>query len=117
MKVIYTEHIKKDSFAETDEAQNKALYSLKAVLAKLNKEYSGVLKQKQISVELVKEKDLHLPLDFFSPHPNEAGKLLLRVNNSWLMNDICSDLFKLFENYELNFGECYNKLRLMLDFA
>ena len=33
------------------------------------------------------------------------------------MGDISKELFKLFENYEKNFGECINKLRLMLDFA
>lgn len=30
---------------------------------------------------------------------------------------MCKDLFKLISNYENKFGECYNKLRLLLDLA
>jgi len=33
------------------------------------------------------------------------------------MSDICKDLFTILENYETNFGQCYNKLRLMIDFS
>lgn len=33
------------------------------------------------------------------------------------MTDQCTDLFKILEAYENNFGPCYNKLRLILDFA
>jgi hypothetical protein len=43
--------------------------------------------------------------------------MLFRLNNSWILSDIQKDLFKLFENYQDNFGQCTNKLRLMLDLA
>jgi hypothetical protein len=41
--------------------------------------------------------------------------MLFRLNNSWILNDIQKDLFKLFEKYDENFGQCINKLRLLLD--
>ena len=61
------------------------------------------------------EKDEHL--NYFSTKDKEPAKLLSILNNTWLMSDICKDLFKILENYDTNFGECYNKLRLMLDFT
>lgn len=41
--------------------------------------------------------------------------MLYRLNNCWLMSDVCKDLFKLLENYQERFGSCHNKLRLVLD--
>ena len=58
MKVIYFDHLSKDTFADFDEGQNKALYSIKMLLSKLNKEYPGVLKQKPISVEQIRDKGI-----------------------------------------------------------
>jgi hypothetical protein len=31
------------------------------------------------------------------------------------LSDVCKDLFSLLENYEDGFGDCHNKLRLLLD--
>lgn len=31
------------------------------------------------------------------------------------MSDVCKDIFKLLGNYEPRFGDCQNKLRLVLD--
>ena len=43
--------------------------------------------------------------------------MLMKLNNTWLMADLCKDVFRILESYETNFGECYNKLRLVLDFS
>ncbi len=79
------------------------------------------MKQKLLSVELIKQKGLHeqagTSLDYYSHTSKEAAKLLYRVANSWLLSDICRDLFTLLEDFETVFGECHNKLRLILDFS
>lgn len=74
------------------------------------------MKQKLISLELITDKKLGEPLDYFSATNLEPAKLLYRLNNCWLMSDVCRDLFKLLDNYEVRFGDCSNKLRLTLDF-
>lgn len=56
-------------------------------------------------------------LNYFSTKNKEPARILNILNNCWLMSDMCKDLFKILENYDTNFGECYNKLRLMLDFT
>ena len=88
-------------------------------MQKLNKDHSSTLKQKLLSVELIRDRQIHdlTSLDFFSQTNKEPMKLLYRVTNSWLLNDLCKDLFSLLEDYDLVFGDCHNKLRLMLDFT
>lgn len=54
------------SFSEFDEEQNKVLYTLKTLMLKLNKEFGGVLKQRLISIELISNKNITEPLDYFS---------------------------------------------------
>ena len=34
-----------------------------------------------------------------------------------MLSDICKDVFSILENYDNLFGECHNKLRLILDFS
>jgi hypothetical protein len=101
------------TFAELDEEQNRTLYTLKTLMQKLTKEFGAVLKQRLISVELISDRKVVEPLDFFGQP--EAAKLLYRLNNCWLMSDVARDAFRLLDNYEQRFGECHNKLRLLLD--
>lgn len=54
------------SFANFDEDQNKALYTLKTLMQKLTKEFGGVLRQKLISIELISDKKIQEPIDYFS---------------------------------------------------
>ncbi|CDW85886.1 UNKNOWN [Stylonychia lemnae] len=96
---------------------NKALYSLKYLIQKLTKEHPSSVSHRIISVELIKDKQIEEPLNYFSSSNKEPAKLLSIINNCWLMSDLCKDLFKILENYDNNFGECFNKLRLILDFA
>lgn len=105
------------NFTEYNENQNKALYSLKHLIQKLSKEHHRILNSKIISVEYIKDKQIEEPLDYFSLKDKEPEKLLRILNNTWLTSDLSHSIFKLLENYEVNFGECYNKLRLMLDFG
>jgi len=84
-------------------------------MTKLTKEYPGVLKQRLISVEMITEKKLSEPIDFFSSTSSDPAKLLYRLNNCHLLSDVSRDLFLLMENYEVRFGDCHNKLRLLLD--
>ena len=81
----------------------------------MTKEYGKVLKQRLISVDLITDKKIIQSLDYFSKSNQEAQKLLYRINNSWLMSDVSRDLLLLINNYESRFGECHNKLRLILD--
>eukprot|EP00347_Sterkiella_histriomuscorum_P023264 403335317 len=120
MRHIFNENLRDQinhNFSEFSELQNKSLYSMKYLIQKISKEHPSSLNQRTISVELVKEKNIEEPLNFFSSKDKEPAKLLSVVNNCWLMSDICKDLFKILENYDTNFGECYNKLRLILDFT
>ena len=86
-------------------------------MTKLTKEYPGVLKQRLISVEMITEKKLSDPIDYFSPTSSDPSKLLYRLNNCHLLSDVSRDLFLLLVDtpYELRFGDCHNKLRLLLD--
>ena len=74
-----------------------------------------MLRQKLISVDLITDKKISEPLDFFSTSNQDPAKLLYRLNNCYLMSDVCKHLFSLLENYEARFGDCHNKLRLLLD--
>lgn len=85
-------------------------------MQKIQKDYGAVLKQKLISIELLSSKNLaDLQLDYFSTSTQEPAKLIYRLNNCWLLSDICKDIFRLLSNYEVRFGPCHNKLRLILD--
>ena len=85
-------------------------------MQKVLKDYGTVLKQKLISIELLASKNLaDLQLDYFSTTTQEAAKLVYRLNNCWLLSDMCKDIFRLLSNYEVRFGPCHNKLRLILD--
>ena len=118
-KQVGRESQSKVIFSEYDEKQNRALYALKTLMQRLNKEHSPILRQKLLSVELIRDRHIHeLPsLDYFSQTTKEPMKLLFKATNSWLLNDLCRDLFSLLEDFDVVFGECYNKLRLMLDFT
>ncbi len=48
----------KATFADYDDVQNRALYTIKTLMTKLTKEYPNVLKQKLISVDLITEKKI-----------------------------------------------------------
>jgi hypothetical protein len=62
MKHVFTKHIVVDqdlskvTFTNFDERQNRALYTLKTLMVKLTKEYGGVLKQKNITLEFLSDK-------------------------------------------------------------
>lgn len=85
-------------------------------MQKVQKDYGAVLKQKLISIELLASKNLaDLQLDYYSTTTQEPGKLIYRLNNCWLLSDMCKDIFQLLSNYETRFGPCHNKLRLILD--
>lgn len=92
-------------------------------MQKVSKDFPAVLRQRPISLELVKEKGLTgedgQSLDYFSLTTQEPSKLLYRLNNCWLLSDLCKDLFihTLNSSYESTFGTCHNKLRLILDLA
>jgi hypothetical protein len=81
----------------------------------LKKEHAGVLALKLIDIDYIKSKNIQDPIDYFTPGNSDPQKILFRVNNSWVLADLCRDLFLIFENYEPLFGECLNKLKLMLD--
>jgi len=80
----------------------------------LQKRYPSTLRQRQISVEYVMEKKLE-ELDFL--HSEESAKLLFRINNGWALKKTFGEAEWLLENYKCNFGDCFNKLRLVCDFA
>ena len=48
----------KATFADYDDVQNRALYTIKTLMTKLTKDYPNVLKQKLISVDLITEKKI-----------------------------------------------------------
>ena len=98
-------------FAHYSEQQNAALYKLKALLGRLARDFGGLLRQSPLSVELVAALELG---DDFLEH-RASRKLLAQVSNAWLLSDICREVFSVLEGYEVNFGPCHGKLRLMLD--
>ncbi len=85
------------TFAEYDEGQNRGMYTIKTLMTKLTKEYPTVLKQRLISVDLITEKKIQEPLDYFS---QEASKLLYRLNNCYLMSEVCQSIFGLLDTYD-----------------
>jgi len=117
MRYVFTKNLKDvDNFADYNETHNKSLYTLKYLIQKLNKDHKRILNTKLLSVEYIKDK-LELPLDYFSVVNKEPAKILNLLSNCWLLSDLSKDVFGKLQNYESAFGECFNKLRLMLDFA
>lgn len=54
------------NFAEFDENQNRALYTIKTLMVKITKEYPNALKQRLISLELITDKKIQEPIDYYS---------------------------------------------------
>ncbi len=55
-------------------------------------------------------------MDYYSQTTAEPSKLLHRLTNSWLLSDPARTLLSLLSSdYDLLFGDCQNKLRLILD--
>jgi hypothetical protein len=85
-------------------------------MTKVTKECPNVLKQKLISLEMITDKKLIEPLDYYSQTTAEPAKLLYRLTNSWLLSDPSRTLLTLLTSgYDTLFGDCLNKLRLVLD--
>lgn len=42
---------------------------------------------------MIKEKGILDPVDFYNQTNKGAAQMLLRLNNSWLLRDICAELF------------------------
>ena len=64
---------------------------------------------------MIKEQEIEEPLDFFCTKNLAPQKLLFRVCNAWLVQDMQKNAFEVMQSYGLVFGKCYNKLRLILD--
>jgi hypothetical protein len=63
---IGTSSLQEVNFAIYDEQQNRALYTIKTLMMKVTKEFGGVLKQKLISLEMITEKKIQEPIDYYS---------------------------------------------------
>lgn len=53
-------------FAEFDERQNRALYTIKTLMVKITKDYPNALKQRLVSLELITDKKIQEPIDYYS---------------------------------------------------
>lgn len=94
MRTIFTDNLKdKTNFSDFNEQQNRALYSLKFLIQKLSKEHPSSLNHRTISVELINDKQIEMPLNYYSVTNKEPAKLLAILNNCWLMSDLCKDVF------------------------
>ncbi len=53
-------------FAEFDEKQNRALYTIKTLMVKITKDYPNALKQRLVSLELITDNKIQEPIDYYS---------------------------------------------------
>ena len=90
--VAENKNLKEVAFSEYSENQNRALYTLKTLMHNLTKDYGSVLKQRLISLEMISEKNLSEPLDYYSSSSQDPQKILFRLTNCWLMTDVCIGL-------------------------
>lgn len=64
MKHVFNNYIARNgklnevNFAEFNEDQNRALYTIKTLIVKITKEYPNALKQRLISLELITNKEI-----------------------------------------------------------